>query len=424
MSTLYSTLEARGFVHDFTPGLPGRLEQGPITGYVGFDPTADSLHVGNLVPIMGLAWLQRSGGTPLVLVGSGTGLVGDPSGKRQERPALSHEQMRANADAIRRQLRQFLDFEGDRPARMLDNADWLVDLQLIDFLRDTGKHFTLNYMLQKESVKSRMETGISFTEFTYMLVQAYDFLHLYRSEKCELQLGGSDQWGNITAGIELIGREGEGQAHGLVFPLLTMASGAKFGKSETGNVWLDPARTSPYQFYQFWLNIDDRDVERLLRFMTFLGLEEISQLMAEHQADPGQRIAQRALAEDVTIRVHGQGTTNGVIEASSILFGGGDIRTVDPAVFPVLAGEVPVTVVGAEEIAVGLPLVEALARTPLASSKGDARRGVQGRGYAINGQKAEDVARVLHVEDLLADRWILLKKGKRHYALLDVSGTP
>ena len=256
-----------------------------------------------------------------------------------------------------------------------------------------------------------------------MLVQAYDFLHLYRSEGCELQLGGSDQWGNITAGIELIGREGEGQAHGLVFPLLTMASGAKFGKSEAGNVWLDPARTSPYQFYQFWLNIDDVDVAQLLRFMTFLGLEEIERLMAEHQTDPGQRTAQRALAQDVTTRVHGAAITNGVIEASAILFGGGDIGAADPAVFPVLAGEVPVTVVGAEEITDGLSLVDALARTPLASSKSDARRGVQGRGYSINGQKAEDVARVLHAEDLLADRWILLKKGKRHYALLDVGGT-
>ncbi|MEE8061449.1 MAG: tyrosine--tRNA ligase [Gemmatimonadales bacterium] len=421
MSTLYDILKARDFIHDSTPGLPDRLDKGPITCYVGFDPTADSLHVGNLVPIMGLAWLQRSGGTPLVLVGSGTGLVGDPSGKRQERPVLSREQTQRNADAIRRQLRQFLDFEGDRPARMLDNADWLVGLTLIDFLRDTGKHFTLNYMLQKEAVKSRMETGISFTEFSYMLVQAYDFLHLYRTERCELQLGGSDQWGNITAGIELIGREGEGQAHGLVFPLLTMASGAKFGKSETGNVWLDPAKTSPYQFYQFWLNTDDRDVERLLTFFTFLPLEQIAKLMAEHGADQGQRVAQRALARDVTARVHGESTTNGVIEASAILFGGGDIRAADPAVFPVLAGEVSVTAVSPGEVADGLSLVDALARTPLASSKGDARRGIQGRGFAINGQKAEDVAQVLRPDDLLADRWILLKKGKKHYALLDAS---
>ncbi len=421
MSTLYDILKARDFIHDSTPGLPDRLDKGPITCYVGFDPTADSLHVGNLVPIMGLAWLQRSGGTPLVLVGSGTGLVGDPSGKRQERPVLSREQTQRNADAIRRQLRQFLDFEGDRPARMLDNADWLVGLTLIDFLRDTGKHFTLNYMLQKEAVKSRMETGISFTEFSYMLVQAYDFLHLYRTERCELQLGGSDQWGNITAGIELIGREGEGQAHGLVFPLLTMASGAKFGKSETGNVWLDPAKTSPYQFYQFWLNTDDRDVERLLTFFTFLPLEQIAKLMAEHGADQGQRVAQRALARDVTARVHGESTTNGVIEASAILFGGGDIRAADPAVFPVLAGEVSVTAVSSGEVADGLSLVDALARTPLASSKGDARRGIQGRGFAINGQKAEDVAQVLRPDDLLADRWILLKKGKKHYALLDAS---
>ncbi len=270
MPTLLDALAARGLVHDATPGLADRLARGPITGYVGFDPTADSLHVGNLVPVMALAWLQRTGGRPIALVGGATGLIGDPSGKRAERPLLAPEAVAANAAAIRIQLERFLDFTGPRAARMANNADWLGELRLLDFLRDAGKHFSIGYLLQKEAIRSRLETGISFTEFSYALLQAYDFAHLHRSEGCELQLGGSDQWGNITAGIELIGKRDGAQAHGLVLPLLTTASGAKFGKSEAGNVWLDPAKTSPYRFYQYWLNADDRDVERLLRTFTFL----------------------------------------------------------------------------------------------------------------------------------------------------------
>ena len=422
MSTLYHELSSRGFIQDSTPGLADRLAEGPISGYVGFDPTSDSLHVGNLVPIMGLAWLQRTGGTPIVLVGGGTGLVGDPSGKREERPILPAEQARQNAAAIREQLRHFLDFEGSRPARMVDNADWLADIRLLDFLRDTGKHFTLNYMMQKESVRSRMEAGISFTEFSYMLVQAYDFLHLFRTERCELQMGGSDQWGNITAGMELIGREERAKAHGLVFPLLTTASGAKFGKSERDNIWLDRAKTSPYQFYQFWLNTDDRDVERFLKFFTFQSLEAIAQLVNEHETDRTQRVAQRELARDLTTRVHGDTTTGGVIEASRILFGGGDIRAADQDVFCVLAGEVPVAQTTRKEYAAGISLVDALTRTSLASSKGDARRGLQGNGFAVNAEKTDDVNRVLDDSDLLAGRWVLLKKGKKHYALLEVGG--
>ncbi len=406
MSTLYDELSSRGFIQDSTPGLADRLAEGPITGYVGFDPTADSLHVGNLVPIMGLAWLQRTGGTPIVLVGGGTGLVGDPSGKREERPVLPAEQAQRNAAAIRKQLLHFLDFEGSRPARMVDNADWLADMRLLDFLRDTGKHFTLNYMMQKESVRSRMEAGISFTEFSYMLVQAYDFLHLFRTERCELQMGGSDQWGNITAGMELIGREERAKAHGLVLPLLTTASGTKFGKSERGNIWLDPAKTSPYQFYQFWLNTDDRDVERFLKFFTFRSLDAIAQLVDEHETDRSQRVAQRELARDLTARVHGDATAGGVIEASRILFGGGDIRAADQDVFHVLAGEVPVARTTREEFAAGISLVDALTRTSLASSKGDARRGLQGKGFAVNAEKTDEVNRVLDESDLLAGRWV------------------
>ncbi|MCA9761852.1 MAG: tyrosine--tRNA ligase, partial [Gemmatimonadetes bacterium] len=322
MPHLLETLAARDMVHDATPGLAERLATGPITAYIGFDPTADSLHVGNLVPVMALAWLQRLGGRPIALVGGGTGLVGDPSGKRSERPMLEPETVRRNADALRAQLSRFLDFgPGPTGAVMRDNAEWLAPLGLLEFLRDTGKHFTISYMLQKDTVRSRLDSGISFTEFSYMLVQAHDFAHLAAVEGCELQMGGSDQWGNITAGIELAGRRDGRKVHGLVLPLLTTAAGTKFGKSEAGNVWLDPARTSPYQFHQFWLRTDDADVERLLRFFTFLPVEDIAALMVEHARDPAARVAQRALADEVTTRVHGAGAVARATRAAAILFG-------------------------------------------------------------------------------------------------------
>ena len=420
MPTLLDTMTARGLVHDATPGLQARLREGPVTAYIGFDPTADSLHVGSLLPVMGLAWLQRAGGRPIALVGGGTGMVGDPSGKRDERPILSVEVLDRNAAALKTQLAHFLDFEGPAAARVMNNADWLRNLGLMEFLRDTGKHFTVNYMLQKESVQSRMETGISFTEFTYMLVQAYDFWHLFREAGCELQMGGSDQWGNITAGIELIGRREQGSAHGLVMPLLTTAGGAKFGKSEDGNVWLDPVRTSPYKFYQFWLNTDDRDVERLLNFFTFLSGDEIAAAMAEQAADPSRRSAQRLLAQDITTRVHGADTTARVIAASAILFGGTDLRTADAGVFEVLSGEMPTTSLPVGSLDVGIPLVDALVTCGLASSKSDARRGIQGKGYAVNGEKTDDVERTLTSGDLLAGGYVMLQKGRKNYGLLRV----
>ena len=418
MSTLLDDLQARGFVHDATPGLAERLARGPVTGYVGFDPTADSLHVGNLVPVMGLAWLQRSGGTPIVLVGGGTGMVGDPSGKRTERPVLTLEQIDHNVARIQRQLEQFLDFTAPgNAARVRNNADWLRPLRLMDFLRDVGKHFTLNYMLQKESVRSRMETGISYTEFSYMLVQAYDFWHLWRGEQCELQMGGSDQWGNITAGTELISRREGVQAHGLVFPLLTTAAGGKFGKSEAGNVWLDPDKTSPYQFYQFWLNTDDRDVERLLKFFTFLPLTEIQTVVAEQAADPGKRAGQRRLAEELTARVHGAATLRGVMQASQILFGRLDLGQAGTEVFEVLASEIPTTRVSRAELE-GLGAVEALVRVGLAQSKGEARRGVEQRGFSVNGAPVTEGERKLGAGDLLAGSYVLLQKGRKAFALL------
>jgi len=419
MSELLTRLTERGFVQDLTPALAERLERGPITAYIGFDPTADSLHVGSLVPVMGLAWLQRCGGTPIPLIGGGTGMVGDPSGKRAERPLLSVKQIDANAAEVRRQLEHFLSFDGPTAARMRDNATWLRPLGLMEFLRDTGKHFTLSYMLQKESVKGRMETGISFTEFSYMLVQAHDFWHLYQTEGCELQMGGSDQWGNITAGIELIARREGKQAHGLVFPLLTTSSGTKFGKSEAGNVWLDPARTSPYQFYQYWLNVDDRDAERCLKLFTFLSLEEIAGLMAAQAADPGRRPAQRRLAEDVTARVHGEATARRVVAASQLLFGGSDIRSAEPGVFEILAREIPCARLPAESLRAGAGAVDLLVTAGLAASKGEARRGLQGRGFSLNGETMAEERRA-GPDDLLGGRWLLLQKGKKNFALIEV----
>jgi tyrosyl-tRNA synthetase len=419
---LLETLRQRGFVQDATPGLAERLDQGaPLVGYAGFDPTADSLHVGGLVPVMGLAWLQRAGGTPIALVGGGTGMVGDPSGKRNERPMLDVATIDHNVRGLERQLRRFLSFEGAAAARVRNNADWLRNLGLMDFLRDTGKHFTVNYMLQKESVRSRMETGISFTEFAYMLVQAHDFWHLFRSERCELQMGGSDQWGNITAGIELIARREGAAAHGLVFPLLTTSSGAKFGKSEAGNIWLDPARTSPYHFYQYWLNIDDREAERCLKLFTFLPLNEIAGLMQRQLADPASRVAQRRLAEEVTRLVHGEEALKKAVATSQAVFGGaGESVAADETDYAALAGTMPTCGLGRAQLDQGLPLTELLVLAGLAGSKGEARRGIEGKGFSVNGEAVSDVNRRVGPDDLQQGKYILLRKGKKNYAMVVV----
>ena len=405
-------------LHDATPDLPARLAQGPITAYVGFDPTADSLGVGSLMPVMALAWLQRLGGRPLVVVGGGTGMIGDPSGKRDERQMLPVETIERNVAAIRNQLARFLEF-GDGPtgAAMLNNADWLGAINLIEFLRDTGKHFTVNYMLQKESVKSRMETGISFTEFSYMLIQAYDFAHLAAVEKCELQLGGSDQWGNITAGIELAARRDGRKVHGAVLPLLTTAQGTKFGKTEAGNVWLDPAKTSPYAFHQFWLQTDDADVEQLTRFLTFLPLDEIVAVMQEHDKDRAQRIAQRRLADDVTTRVHGADAVRRAGDAARILFGGGDVRQADAATLAIVAGEVATQSLARGELDTPIAIADALVRVGLAASKGEARRGLVAGGFSVNGVVADE-SRTITAADLLPGGVVLLRKGKRNWAAL------
>jgi tyrosyl-tRNA synthetase len=414
--SLFDVLSERGLVQDATPAAADRLARGPVTAYVGFDPTADSLHVGSLVPVMGLAWVQRTGGRPIALLGGGTGMVGDPSGKRAERPVLSVGEIDSNARALRGQLSRFLSFDGPAAARLIDNAAWLRDLGLMEFLRDTGKHFTVNYMLQKESVKSRMETGISYTEFSYMLIQAYDFWHLFRTENCELQMGGSDQWGNITAGTELIARREQRQAHGLVFPLLTSTSGSKFGKTEGGNVWLDPARTSPYHFYQFWLNTDDRDAERLLRLFTFLPLDEIARCMAQHAADPAGRAAQRLLAREVTALVHGQEAVHRAVAASAAVFG----AHAEDADYAALAETMPNVTATLAELEGGLPLADVLVRAGLASSKGEARRGISGKGFSVNDIAETDVQRKLTRADLRQERFVMLRKGKKNHAMLVV----
>jgi tyrosyl-tRNA synthetase len=417
MNELLKTLTARGLLQDATSGLDERLERGPIVAYVGLDPTADSLHVGSLVPIIGAAWLQHHGHTPIVLMGGGTGMVGDPSGKRAERPVMPVEEVDRNVQAIARQVERFLDFgkATPNPARLRNNAEWLRRISLMEFLRDTGKHLTLGFMLQKESVRSRMETGISYTEFSYMAIQAYDFWHLFRAEQCELQIGGSDQWGNITAGIELIGKREGRQTYGLVFPLVTNTSGAKFGKSEAGNIWLDPSKTSPYQFYQFWINTDDRDVERYLKLFTFLPLEEIGAAMAEQAREPGKRPAQRLLARDLTTRVHGPDAAQEAIRTSGAMFGSGEKLDAESGIeIPSL----PTKELSSSVLKDGVPVIDLLVASGLASSRADARRGIHGRGFYLNGQPIQDVELRIGPESLQGppeERFVILRKGKKNY---------
>jgi len=419
MTDLLRELEWRGFVQQATPGLVAHLAKGPVTAYCGFDPTTPSLQLGNLMPLMLLRNLQLHGHRPIVLMGGGTGLIGDPSGKRTERPLLTKEQLRENLQRMRDQMARFLDIgEGPSGALVLDNAKWLGSLGLIDFLRDVGKHFTVNVMLQKESVQARLDSGLSYTEFSYMLLQAYDFLHLYRERGCTLQVGGSDQWGNITAGVELIRRVENGVAHGLVAPLVTTASGEKFGKSESGALHLDPALTSPYKFYQFWMNVDDRDVESYLKLFTLKPREEIAALAAQRKQDAAERAAQRALAHEVTARAHGETTAAGVARASAVLFGDFDPHGADDATFDVLAQEVPTATLPAAD---SLGLVDAVIRAGLAKSKSEARRAIEQGGIYVNQERVKDVGKTLESRDWVAGRNLLLRKGKKEFALLRVA---
>jgi len=422
---LLDELEWRGLLFQHTEGVGAALSTDTITGYCGFDPTASSLHVGSLVPIMGLVHLQRAGHRPIALVGGGTGLIGDPSFKANERSMLTLEQVEENVAGIRRQLEHFLSFEGPSAARMRNNADWLVPLRAIEFMRDVGKHFTVNYMTAKESVKARIETGISYTEFSYMLLQAYDFLELYRRDGVTLQVGGSDQWGNMTAGMELIRRAAGGDAHVVTFPLVTTAAGTKFGKTEAGTVWLDAERTSPYRFYQFWLNTEDRDVGRYMRFFTLLARTEVEALDREVAEHPERRAAQRELARDVTRRVHGEEALRAAEEVSGFFFGGVEPAALSTGAFVVLRAEAPFAEVAAAEVAAEddgrFDVVKLLTASGLAASNGAARRLLEQGGVSVNKKKLGAADRAVPAEEsLLAGRHLIVGKGKRDFAVLRV----
>jgi tyrosyl-tRNA synthetase len=411
-NSLLDELSWRGMVYQHTDGLADALATDSVSAYAGFDPTADSLHVGHLVPVMGLAHLQRSGHRPVALVGGGTGMIGDPSGKTAERQLVSVDEIEKNSRAIEKQLRKFLDFEGKSAARMRDNAAWLRPLKAVEFMRDVGKHFTVNYMLAKDSVQSRIEGGISFTEFSYMLLQAYDFLELHRREGVTLQIGGSDQWGNITAGLELIRRVAGKTAHALTMPLVTTASGTKFGKTEAGAVWLDPARTSPYKFYQYWINVDDRDAGKYLRLFTLMPRDEIEALDQLLTSAPEKREAQQALARDMTARVHGEEAGRVSEEVSRVLFGKADPTSLTEPVLRALSEEVPFA-----ESAEPPGLLDALVTLKLAASKGAARRLIEQGGVYLNGQRAT-VDTNLSSTPALAGGYHLLRKGARDYGLI------
>ncbi|MQA30094.1 MAG: tyrosine--tRNA ligase [Luteitalea sp.] len=421
MGTVIDELAWRGMVYDATEGLSDLVAAGPITAYIGFDPTASSLHVGSLLPVMALARLQRFGHAPIAIVGGGTGMIGDPSGKSQERQLLSNEQIDANLAGLRHQLSRFLDFEAPtNPARIVNNADWLATIDLLSFLRDAGKYFTVNYMLQKESVNRRLasEEGISFTEFSYLLLQAYDFLQLFDRYQCVLQLGGSDQWGNITAGIDLIRKLRARKAHGLVMPLVTSASGVKFGKTEAGTVWLDPQRTSPFKFYQFWLNTDDRDVVAYLKFFTFLERDAVAGLAAQVASAPQKREAQRLLAREVTMLVHGAEHTARAVRASELLFGE-DIITLPVEDVLAVFGDVPSTEIsGAEFAGEGVGLVDLVARTKLAPSKSEARRLVQAGGVYLNNRRAVDPQCRITSTEAIGGTLFILRKGSKETHLI------
>jgi tyrosyl-tRNA synthetase len=411
-------------VYDATEGLQEVLGREQITAYIGFDPTASSLHVGSLLPAMALARLQRFGHRPIAIVGGGTGMVGDPSGKSLERTLLTREQIDENLAGIRRQLERFLDFDrADNAARIVNNADWLASFDLLGFLRDTGKYFTVNYMLQKESVSRRLESedGISFTEFSYLLLQARDYLELFDRYGCTLQLGGSDQWGNITAGIDLIRKLRATKAHGLVMPLVTTASGVKFGKTEAGTVWLDAARTSPFRFYQFWLNTDDRDVVAYLKFFTFLEQEPIRQLEAATLAAPERREAQRALAREVTSLVHGPDQVARAEHASTLLFGE-EIASLDVDDVLAVFEDVPSHDLSAAELRDGIGIVDLVARVQLAASRSEARRLVQSGGIYVNNRRAADVQLRLSADEAIGGRLFLLRKGQKQQCLVRVTG--
>ncbi|MEN6480639.1 MAG: tyrosine--tRNA ligase [Anaerolineaceae bacterium] len=421
----FEELKWRGLVFDAVDGVEALLDSKKITLYNGFDASADSLHIGHLVPLIALARLQRFGHTPIALAGGGTGMIGDPSGKSAERQLLTRAQVDENVAGIKKQLAQFLDFEvKSNPAKVLNNADWLDNLTLIEFLRDIGKNFTVNYMMAKDSVKNRIdrEEGISYTEFSYMLLQSYDFLHLFQTENCVMQTGGSDQWGNITAGVELIRRMTAQSVYGMVYPLITKADGTKFGKTESGTVWLDPNRTSPYRFYQFWLNTDDRDVINYLKIFTFLSLEQIEELAAKVTENPELREAQRVLAREMTSTVHGITALERAESAAQVLFGG-EISGLSAAEIEDVFSEVPSSELAKDNIAGdGIAITDLLLDAGVAPSKGDARRQISQGGIYLNNHRISDPMQSVTLEDVIEGKYLVLRKGRKSYFLVKVIG--
>ncbi|MGD0582954.1 MAG: tyrosine--tRNA ligase [Bacteroidales bacterium] len=421
-------LKWRGMIHDIMPGTEEMLKREKTTGYIGFDPTADSLHIGHMVQVMLLVHFQRAGHTPVALVGGATGMIGDPSGKAEERSLLDEETLRKNQDGIKRQLSRFLDFNSDAPNRaiMVNNYDWMKDYSFLDFIRDIGKHVTVNYMMAKDSVKKRLGSeareGMSFTEFSYQLVQGTDFLFLYNNYNCRLQMGGSDQWGNIVTGTELIRRKSGGEAFALTCPLITKSDGSKFGKTESGNVWLDPEKTSPYKFYQFWLNVSDEDAEKYIKIFTILDQKAIEVIISDHRLNPQERILQKKLAEEVTVMVHSREEYNSAVEASQILFGKGttdSLQKMNENTFLSVFEGVPMFDVNKKLISGGVSLSDLCAvHTQIFPSKGEMRRVVQGGGLSINREKVENPDMKIGTDTLLNGKYILIQKGKKNYFLI------
>jgi tyrosyl-tRNA synthetase len=425
MSNFVEELKWRGMLHDMMPGTEEQLNKEITNGYIGFDPTADSLHVGHLVQIMTLIHYQKAGHRPIALVGGATGMVGDPSGKSAERNLLSEDILFHNVKCLETQLRKFLDFDDtDKGAKLVNNYDWFKNISFLDFIRDVGKHLTINYMMSKDSVKMRLEgeTGMSFTEFTYQLVQGYDFFHLWKNEKCQVQMGGSDQWGNIVTGTELIRRKGQGTAFALTTNLIKKSDGTKFGKTESGAIWLDPMRTSPYKFYQFWLNASDADAASWIRIFTLLNKETIESIEAAHALEPHTRILQKALAQDITTRVHSAEAHAQAIEASAILFGQGTSETLaqlDESTFLEIFDGVPSFQLTKSELAIGLTIIDLLAeKTTVFPSKSEARKMLQGGGVALNKNKIEDQNLMVTEAHLINQKYLLVQKGKKNYFLI------
>ena len=429
MTNFVEELRWRGLLHDIMPDTEAHLLEHATAGYIGFDPTADSLHIGSLVQILILKHFQNAGHKPIALVGGATGMVGDPSGKSAERNLLDEASLQKNIEGVKSQLGRFLDFNAtENPAELVNNFDWMKDISLIDFVRDIGKHITVNYMMAKDSVKKRLSSeskvGMSFTEFTYQLFQGYDFYHLYKEMDCKLQMGGSDQWGNITTGTELIRRKAQGKAYAITVPLVTKADGTKFGKTEGGNVWLDAKRTSPYKFYQYWLNASDEDAEKYIKIFTFLDKKAIEALVTEHRETPHLRLLQKKIGEEVTIMTHGQEAFDNAIKASQILFGKStseDLKSLDEQTFLDIFEGVPQASVSKEDIDNGLDMIGALAaKTGFLKSNGEARRALKENAISVNKEKVKEDF-VISTSDIIANAYVLLQRGKKNYFLLKIA---